>query len=348
MKKAKKSNNTLRLRQLIAVSAICAVICIICMGSVFEAAGCNVVITQKSTDGTPVSTLKVKTEQKTVGEVLKENRIAVGELDEVNYGLDERVEDKKEIVIIKKTPVMICADGEKTAVATAKSKVGEILEESGIEYSEDDIVKPAPEENVGEDMLIEVLRVKTKKETRIEYTEPEIKYTDDISVESGSVMVVEDGVRGEVEITEEVKYADGEEIDRREISRREIKKAEPKIVARAGENTPAEKKDDGKNTIDGHKYTKKLDMVATAYSAFKPDGSWGTTAMGVRSEHGVVAVDKNVIPLGTKVYVEGYGEAVAADTGGAIKGNRIDLCFEDTEANLMVYGRQNVAVYILE
>jgi 3D (Asp-Asp-Asp) domain-containing protein len=61
-----------------------------------------------------------------------------------------------------------------------------------------------------------------------------------------------------------------------------------------------------------------------------------------------VAVDPKVIPLGTNLYIEGYGYAVAADTGGAIKGNKIDLCFEESNSELRKFGRKNVTVYILD
>jgi 3D (Asp-Asp-Asp) domain-containing protein len=59
-----------------------------------------------------------------------------------------------------------------------------------------------------------------------------------------------------------------------------------------------------------------------------------------------VAVDPAVIPLGTRLYVPGYGLALAADTGGAIVGNRIDLCMEDYGA-AWGFGRQMVKVYVL-
>jgi len=88
-----------------------------------------------------------------------------------------------------------------------------------------------------------------------------------------------------------------------------------------------------------------LTMDATAYWA---DPSWsnGRTATGVPARYGVAAVDPSVIPLGTRLYVPGYGYAVAADTGGAIIGDRIDLCF-DTGQQAMDYGRQAVTVYEL-
>lgn len=93
------------------------------------------------------------------------------------------------------------------------------------------------------------------------------------------------------------------------------------------------------------------DMVATGYYAFGRGGNDingnGITAIGLRARKGIVAVDPRIIPLGTKIYVPGYGEALAADTGGWIKGNRIDLCFESKE-ECYRFGRRKIKIYLVE
>ena len=76
------------------------------------------------------------------------------------------------------------------------------------------------------------------------------------------------------------------------------------------------------------------------------DGN-GITASGMLAERGVVAVDTDVIPLGTRLYIPGYGMAIAGDTGGAINGERIDLCME-SYGEAMEFGRRWVKVYVLE
>jgi 3D (Asp-Asp-Asp) domain-containing protein len=85
-----------------------------------------------------------------------------------------------------------------------------------------------------------------------------------------------------------------------------------------------------------------LKMTATAYTH-----TGSPTATGVWPYVGGVAVDPDVIPLGSRLYVEGYGPARAVDTGGLIKGNRIDLFF-DTEAECFAFGKREVDVYVLE
>ena len=82
-------------------------------------------------------------------------------------------------------------------------------------------------------------------------------------------------------------------------------------------------------------------VVATAYTH-----TGNATFTGIMPYVGVIAVDPNVIPLGTRVYVEGYGEAIAADTGGLIKGHKIDL-FMNSEQECEEWGIQPRRIYIL-
>ena len=89
-------------------------------------------------------------------------------------------------------------------------------------------------------------------------------------------------------------------------------------------------------------------VVATAYCPCRKccgSSASGHTATGRHATQGVVAVDPRVIPLGTRVYVEGYGNAIAADTGSAIKGRRIDVCF-DSHRKALQWGRRRTIVYV--
>lgn len=102
------------------------------------------------------------------------------------------------------------------------------------------------------------------------------------------------------------------------------------------------------------RYVRRVRMQATAYCACfrctgrRPgDRGFGITASGRRVEHGIVAVDRSVIALGTHLYVAGYGFALAADVGGAIVGNRIDLFMYDHQ-DALTFGRRYVYVYVLD
>ena len=88
-----------------------------------------------------------------------------------------------------------------------------------------------------------------------------------------------------------------------------------------------------------------LNMVATGYYGPRCGGS-GITAIGLRARHGIVAVDPRVIRLGSRLYIEGYGPALAGDTGGAIKGMRIDLAFNSYREAVRT-GRKRVRVVVL-
>lgn len=93
-----------------------------------------------------------------------------------------------------------------------------------------------------------------------------------------------------------------------------------------------------------------LDMIATAYDpGYKSCGRYadGYTSIGLKAGYGVVAVDPNVIPLGKRLYIEGYGYAIAGDVGSAIKGLRIDLGF-NSYREAINFGVRKVRVYILD
>jgi len=91
---------------------------------------------------------------------------------------------------------------------------------------------------------------------------------------------------------------------------------------------------------------RSLTMSASAYTAYD-DGNSHYTFGGSLVRKGIVAVDPNVIPLGTRLFIPGYGYAIADDIGGSIKGNKIDLAF-DNRSEALQFGRQRIAVYILD
>jgi len=100
-----------------------------------------------------------------------------------------------------------------------------------------------------------------------------------------------------------------------------------------------------KSKLDFSRVQKTWTMEATAYSAYDP-GCSGRTSTGRALRKGIIAVDPMVIPLGTEVYIAGYGHAIADDQGGSIKGNVIDIAF-DSHVEALRFGRRTVKVYIL-
>ncbi|MCL1883811.1 MAG: 3D domain-containing protein [Defluviitaleaceae bacterium] len=159
-----------------------------------------------------------------------------------------------------------------------------------------------------------------------------------------------EGVDGEKEITTSIVYIGGVE-DNRAITSEEITREPIDAILDIGTawlgsltNTSAP---------DFH-YFRRIRMEATAYTSGygctgkHPWDPWyGITASGRHVEHGIVAVDRNIIPLGTRLYVEGHGFSIAADVGGAIRGNKIDLFMYDLEDALR-FGRRHLYVWILD
>ncbi len=121
------------------------------------------------------------------------------------------------------------------------------------------------------------------------------------------------------------------------------------VSAGAAPSQPKQEVQQGTQEVAGEEI-QTMTMTATAYTAYC-NGCSGVTANGtdLRANPNVkvIAVDPSVIPLGTRVWVEGYGEAVAADTGTAIKGNRIDV-FIPSKEGALAWGRKSVKVTILK
>ena len=91
---------------------------------------------------------------------------------------------------------------------------------------------------------------------------------------------------------------------------------------------------------------RSLLVAASAYSRFDP-GLSNHTASGTLVRKGVIAVDPAVIPMGTRVFIPGYGEAVAEDIGSAIRGNTIDIAFETAEEAIQ-FGRKTIEIFIMD
>ena len=153
----------------------------------------------------------------------------------------------------------------------------------------------------------------------------------------GEEKVLQEGAVGLDEVEEEIHYKQGDVIDTKELQRKTITPMQPKVVQVGTREVEVSRSYDRVREV--------ITMEATAYLPTDGGGD-GITATGIRARHGVVAVDPNVIPLGTRVYIPGYGEAIATDTGGDIIGNRIDVVLEDY-GSAMQFGRRTVDVYIL-
>ena len=232
--------------------------------------------------------------------------------------------------------VVINIDGAPRMVSTDKETVGELLEEMDNNIDTDYILNDAEENDPIEAMMtisLTSITEKTVAETKeipfetIERANPKMAI--------GKTKVVQEGQNGVSSIISKEIYHGNKLIETKFVEEKVTTPVQNKIVEYGTTGM-----------IHGHAYTKQINAKVTAYTPFDA-GCNGVTATGSAAKKGVIAVDPNVIPLGTRVYIPGYGVAVAADTGGAIKGNRVDVCYA-TKAEAFGWGVRNVPVYILQ
>ena len=285
-------------------------------------------------DGQAVS---IRTLHSKPTDILAEAGVEMGPQDEYRLSTPS-VQNGTVVEVLRAFPVTVqLKEGTKT-VMTAKQTVGELAGALGFKP---ETVRTEPGDGVrlSPNMTVRLVKIETRMETR-EIPDPfSVMQQPDATLEKGASEVLETGTDGVKEVAVRVTLADGESIGEQVVSEK-VKVASKAQTVRVGTR-------DVVNTSRGdQRFSRTLTMEATAYLP-TDGGGHGITASGIPARWGVVAVDPRVIPLGTRLYIPGYGYAVAADTGGAIKGMKIDLCMEDY-AQAWGFGRRYVKVYVLE
>lgn len=275
---------------------------------------------------------KVWSTSTTVADFLKQNKITLGELDRVENGMDEKVVPSSKVQVVRVEKVTdVVEDAVKFAVETKKDS--ELLkgQEKLVQKGQNGVVAKT----------YEVVKENGKEVKRNLKSEKIVKQpTKQVKAVGTKVMVasVSRGNTAKAEVKQETAAP---------VQAAAAKKAEPARKAEPAKK--AEPKAAVATTPAAPSSGKEFYVSATAYTA-SCAGCSGITATGINLKANpglkVIAVDPNVIPLGSKVYVEGYGYAVAGDTGGAIKGNKIDL-FMANHSDAVAFGRQQVKVTVL-
>ncbi|MYL39758.1 G5 and 3D domain-containing protein [Halobacillus litoralis] len=314
----------------------------------------------------------------TVGEFFKENDLEFKEHDQLSHQSGERLADGMSIEVAEAFQVTLNDGGDEESVWTTKSTVGDLLDEQRIELNDLDELNLDEEAWLTADTPLEITRVEKVTEIVEEETDYSVEVKKDDSLPKGERKVLEDGQEGLVTKEYEVTIENGEEVSRELVeetvdqeSRREIvalgtkvDEPDPQPAMTASASQPEEEpSSSGKVVQTSAKVSKSseetsrekessqtLQMHATAYTA-ECTGCSGITATGIdlnaNPDKKVVAVDPSVIPLGSRVWVEGYGTAVAGDTGGAINGKRIDL-HVPSKSEAYSFGSKTVKVKILD
>lgn len=301
---------------------------------------------------TSSGTKTVKIAKGTVEDALRKAEITL-EKNQIAYPVkDTEIYAGMEINIFDCKTILIKADGKVYNELVPYGKISDMIEYSDFKLGENDILSVSKDNQVKD---IETLTVK-----RVTYSEEQV--TEKISyktvkknskdVELGKTKVKTDGKNGEKLVTKRVKYIDGKKSGEEVISEEVVKEPVNKEVLIGIKGAKTDKVagtfvDYNGNTVA---YSRVVNGSGTAYTA--PAGT--LTATGVAAYHGGVAVNPNIIPYGSKLYITStdgsvvYGYATAVDTGGALMaGTAIVDCFYNTYGECVNFGRRNVNVYII-
>lgn len=278
---------------------------------------------------------QIQTYSRTVADLLKTQGVTFSPADQVEPALPTPLKDNLRVVVSHAARVVLTVDGQTKDIQTCAATVGDVLQEQGIFLDPRDIVEPDPDSRIEDGIKIKVVRVRSEEETREVPIPRPTRREMDPHLERGFSRVVQAGKDGLEKQRWLIVYHDGQEAERRLIERNVLKEPVERVI-RVGSLQQVSR---GGQDI---RFSRALDVVATAYTY-----TGHNTASGVAPQFGVVAVDPQVIPLGSRLYVEGYGFARALDTGGDIKGNRIDV-FLETKEQTRRWGVRRVRVYILE
>lgn len=277
---------------------------------------------------------------------LQEAGISVSSSDVVSMPDSPVVGGFAEITIKRGLTATVFMDGRETSITSSTADtVRALLYKAGYQSQTRDVIEPSLDTPAEDGMLITVTRYNVATVQETEPVDFPVIRNPNRNLNNGTEVVTQEGVPGEKLYSYEVTYRDGEEVSRRLVLEAVTVNPLPQIVQCGTGSTVT--------TASGQvlRYSKRLECSATAYTT---EGySNKKNAIGNIARVGTIAVDPKVIPLRSKVYVTSangkwdYGVALCEDTGGAIKGNIVDLYF-DTLAECYAFGRRKCVVYILE
>ena len=285
------------------------------------------------------------TSARTVGDFLKERGITVGPADYVHPSPDTPVAPGMRIEYSASVPVTLANGGDRRTIATNAADIGALLEERGIRLGTYDKVSPSLADPIVAGETVRVTHVSKWISAQTIRIAPKTVRGIDFALAPGKTKIISSGRPGERLAIISFTNTDGK-LTKRVLASHVLRLPRVRIVAE-GVGTYAAFADFAQRGLQKTAYiaANAMDMIATAYTA-SCAGCSGYTATGYRAGRGIVAVDPRVIPLGTKLFIPGYGIAIAGDTGGAIVGNRIDLGF-NSYGDAIQFGRRPIKVYTL-
>ncbi len=294
-------------------------------------------------DGTPYT---YHTSAATVGEFLAERNVRLGRGDTVAPSTSEHLTDGMSIEIRNAVPVSLTVGSHTRVVHVVPTTVRRLLATQHVRFGTHDEISPALERVVDANDHVRVVHVAIWTAHVRQNIAARVRTRNDATLAVGRIVTLAKGRAGIRETTfRYVRRGNGKPV-RVTLASRIVRQPQTRVIVRgiasyASLAHVAEQGFTNAVNIAG----RAIHMIATAYTA-GCYGCSGITASGVRAGFGVIAVDPRVIPLGTKLFVPGYGRAVAGDTGGAILGNRIDLGM-NTQHEALQFGRRPITVYVL-
>lgn len=285
---------------------------------------------------------KLITTKKNPIDILNEFDVITNKYDEIDTKIND--EGKVISIIINKAKWVRLIDGSKERyVWTTMKTVKALLNEQKVKLGELDVVIKEDEIVENKD-TIKIERIEKKEDVEIEYIDYKVISERDNGIQSGQEKIVNSGQKGKKIKYFEVIYKNGEQIKKTFIKEKVVKKPIHEVIAIG----PIKAINASSKTSDV--VLSEFYVESTAYTAYCV-GCSGTTSEGIdlreNPDKKVIAVDPKVIPLGSKVWVEGYGDAIAADIGSAIKGYKIDV-FIPTNKEALRWGRKKVKIKILK
>ncbi len=284
----------------------------------------------------------------TVAEFLSDRHIVPGPDDFLSVDLATPLADGLVIEFRPAISVTVDDGGVSQTIRTTAANVAHLLAERGIRLAKHDRVVPNANAPLAADLTVRVVRVASWTERLRHRIAQTIEKRYDLDRPTGQPRIVDPGCPGEAEDVVRFVRNAGHAPMTSLVSTKVVRVPRPRVIV---EGLGGDVRKLSSLASRGVEKTlgiahAALSMLATAYTA-QCYGCSGITASGKPAGFGIVAVDPAVIPLGTKMYIPGYGRAVAGDTGGAIHGNRIDLGFE-TNSAAMRFGSRAVQVYLLK
>ena len=280
----------------------------------------------------------------TVGELLKEQRITLNKHDQISPKPQKAIKNKMKVDIYFANHLTLVDGGNQQQVWSTSATVADFLTQQGIILNDLDRVEPSLSETVKKNGVVNIIRVEKVTDVVEEPLQFAVVTRKDSTLAKGKQEVVAEGKQGLTSKQYEVIRENGKEVSRKLIKEQKLRDKQDKIVAVGTKDLSMQV---SRGEVSGGR---EFYVSTTAYTA-ECNGCSGRTATGINLRTNpnakVIAVDPSVIPLGTKVYVEGYGYAVAADTGSSIKGFKIDVFFP-TKSDAYRWGSKKVKIKVLQ